>query len=273
MPTRVAKPKDKAKVEVGVQGVEQRILARLRNRTFFSLAELNRAIGELLEQYNERAFQQLEGSRRSLFERVDRPALRPLPAQPYEYAEWVKARVSLDYHVRADGNNYSVPYRLVREQLDVRLTASTVECFHDGQRVASHLRMHNKRDHYSTKREHMPESHRQYAEWTPERVTRWVGKAGVATAALAEQIIASRPHPQQGFRACMGIKRLGEQYGSERLEAACARALAIGSASYKSVKSILNTGLDRQPLPDRPSATPRREHDNLRGAQYYRNTN
>jgi len=272
IPGRVAKPRDKAKVEVGVQGVERRILAPLRNRTFLSLAELNEAIWGLLEQYNARAFQQMEGSRRSLFERVDRPALSPLPAQPYEYAEWVKARVSLDYHVCAEGHYYSVPYRLVKHKVDVRLSAGTVEIFHNGQRVASHLRSH-KKHHHSTKSEHMPESHRAHAEWAPERVIGWVGKAGAATAQLTEHIIASRPHPQQGYRACMGIKRLGEQYGTERLEAACARALAIGSPSYKSVKSILNKGLDRQPLPDRPPATLRIDHDNVRGAQYYRGAN
>lgn len=272
IPTRVGKARDKAKVEVGVQGVEQRILARLRNRTFFSLGELNQAIWELLEHYNDRRFQQLEGSRRTLFEKVDRPALTPLPAQPYEYAEWKKARVSLDYHVCADGHLYSVPYRLVKQRVDVRLTGSTVEILHNGQRVASHVRSH-KPYHYSTKNEHMPESHRAHAEWTPERVIRWVGKAGAATAELAEQIIASRPHPEQGFRACMGIKRLGEHYGAERLEAACARALAIQSPSYKSVQSILKTGLDRQPVPDTPSRALRIEHDNLRGAQYYRSSN
>jgi len=272
MPARVAKPKDKSRVELGVQGVEQRILARLRNRTFLSLAELNKAIRPLLDEYNDRPFQRLDGSRRSVFEKVDRPALRPLPSRRYEYAEWVKARVNLDYHVRADDNNYSVPYRLIKRQLDVRMTASTVEIFDKGKRVASHARILRDKNRYSTSKDHMPEHHRQYAEWTPERVIGWVGQSGPATAELAVQIIKSRPHPEQGYRACMGIKRLGEQYGAERLEAACARALAIQSPSYKSVKSILKTGLDRQPLPGNPDdKTPGIKHENVRGAQYYRN--
>ena len=232
------------------------------------MAELNQAISVLLVEYNRRPFQQLEGSRRSLFEKVDKPALMPLPATRYEYAEWIKARVSLDYHVRADDHYYSVPYRLVKEEVQVRLTITAVEIFHNGVRVASHLRSHQKHRH-TTRKEHMPERHRAHAEWTPERVIRWVGRAGEATAEVAERIIASRAHPEQGFRACMGIKRLGETYGTDRLEAACRRALAIQSPSYKSVKSILAKGLDREPVSHQPSATPPIQHDNVRGADYY----
>jgi transposase len=268
LPTRVQKPKDKAKVEAGVLGVERRILAKLRNRTFFSLTELNQAVSLLLAEYNRRPFQQLEGSRRSLFEKVDKPALVPLPATRYEYAEWVKARVSLDYHVRADGHCYSVPYRLVKQEVHVRLTITAVEIFHENVRVASHPRSY-KKHHHTTRKEHMPESHRAHAEWTPERIVRWVGKAGEAVAEVAEQIIASRPHPEQGFRACMGLKRLGETYGAQRLEAACRRALVIQSPSYKSVKSILAKGLDRDPVPQQRSQTPPIEHENVRGADYY----
>lgn len=268
MPARVRRPQDKSPVESGVKGVEQRILAKLRNRTFFSLTELNQAIAQLLAEYNGRPFQQLEGSRRSLFETVDQPALKPLPQTRYEYAEWQKARVSLDYHVCADGHYYSVPYRLVKEEVHIRLTNTHVEIFHKGARVASHFRAHKKHQH-TTQKGHMPEGHRAHAEWTPERVVRWVGKAGDATAEVAERILASRPHPQQGFRACMGIKRLGETYGQERLEAACRRALAIQSPSYKSVKSILEKRLDQQPLPDTKRNTPPVQHENLRGAAYY----
>ena len=268
MPARVRKPKDKSPVELGVKGVEQRILAKLRNRTFFSLAELNQAISCLLVEYNRRPFQQLDGSRRSLFETVDKPALMALPPTRYEYAEWEKARVNLDYHIRADDHYYSVPYRLVKQEVQVRLTITAVEVFHNGLRVASHLRSYKKHRH-TTKNEHMPEGHRAHAEWTPERVVRWVGKAGEATAELAERIIASRPHPEQGFRACMGIKRLGETYGTERLEAACRRALAIQSPSYRSVKSILENGLDQKPLATPSSAPPPIEHENVRGADYY----
>jgi len=269
LPARVRKPRDKSPVEVGVKGVEQRILAKLRNRTFFSLAELNEAIATLLAEYNERPFQQREGSRNTLFETVDKPALLPLPSTRYEYAEWLKARVNLDYHVRADDHYYSVPYRLVKEEVHIRLTATVVEIFHQGLRVASHPRADTKH-HHSTQKEHMPEGHRAHAEWTPDRVIRWVGRAGEATAELAERIIASRPHPEQGFRACMGLKRLGETYGSERLEAACQRALAIQSASYRSVKSILENGLDRTPLATAPPAAAI-DHENVRGPDYYQN--
>lgn len=268
LPARVRRPQDKSPVESGVKGVEQRVLAKLRNRTFFSLAELNRAIIELLIEYNRRPFQQLEGSRHSAFERLDKPALQPLPPTRYAYAEWQKARVSLDYHVCADGHYYSVPYRLVKEQIDIRLTNTTIEIFHEGVRVASHFRAHQKHRH-TTQKEHMPEGHRARAEWTPERVTRWVGQAGAATADVAKRILASRPHPEQGFRACMGLKRLGEVHGQDRLEAACRRALAIQSPSYKSVKSILEKGLDRQPLPEPKPKAPPIKHENVRGAAYY----
>ncbi len=268
LPARAAKPKDKAKVECGVQGVERRILAKLRNRTFFSLTELNQAISVLLVEYNRRPFQQLEGSRHSLFLNLDKPALRPLPSRRYEYADWAKARVNLDYHVRADDHYYSVPYRLVKQEVHIRLTVTAVEIFHNGVRVASHLRSHHKHRH-TTKKEHMPEGHRAHAEWTPDRVIRWVGRAGEATAEVAQQIIASRAHPEQGFRACMGIKRLGETYGTDRLEAACRRALAIQSPSYRSVKSILENGLDHKALDPRSADPPPVAHENVRGADYY----
>jgi transposase len=220
----VRKPKDKAKVEKGVQDVERRILAPLRHRSFFSLHELNEAIRWLLVQHNERPFQKLEGSRRSLFEQLDKPALRALPAQPYEYAEWKKARVNIDYHVAVERNFYSVPYQLVNESVDVRITSTAVECFHKNKRVASHLRL-QRQGQYSTVTAHMPKSHQDYAEWTPERLVRWAEKTGPKTAGVVETILRARPHPQQGFRACLGLMRLGKEYGPERLEAACNRAL------------------------------------------------
>jgi transposase len=270
LPARPLKPKDKSRVESSVNGVEQRILAKLRHQTFLSLEELNRAIRELLEEYNDRPFQRLEGSRRSVFEKIEKPALKPLPRLPFEYEEWERRRVNLDYHVRpqADGHNYSVPFRLVGESVDVRLTAGTVECFHKGERVASHVRSHQKNGH-TTLPGHMPEQHREHAKWTPERIIHWVGKAGPFAAQVARRIIASRPHPQQGFQACRGLVRLGEAYGSERLDAACERALAINSASYKSVSEILKQGLDRRPLPKPGTSPPAITHDNVRGAQYY----
>jgi hypothetical protein len=272
MPARVRRPKDKAKVEAGVLGAERYILARLRHHTFFSLAELNRAIATLLTEYNQRPFQKLPGSRRSLFETLDKPALRPLPSEPYEYAEWKKATVNIDYHVEVNRHYYSVPYRLVKEKVDVRVTNTTVECFHNGQRVASHLRS-DLAGRHTTVSEHMPKAHREYAEWTPQRLVRWAAKSGGATAGVVERILSSRPHPQQGFRSCLGIMRLGKQYGPDRLEAACARALAINATSYKSLASILKNGLDKRPLPEPPPQLPLIKHANVRGADYYDRTN
>jgi DNA replication protein DnaC/transposase len=247
VPARARKPRDKAKAEVGVQVVERWILAALRNRQFFSLDELNSAIALLLERLNRRPFRKLPGSRHSAFEALDRPALRPLPEQPYVYAEWKKARVHIDYHVEVDGHYYSVPYQLVKKQLEVRLTARTVECFHANQRVASHLRSPHKGRH-STQAEHMPKSHREHAEWTPQRLIRWAEQTGPNTAGVISHILERRIHPTQGYRACLGILRLGKTHGEVRLELACRRALSLGACSYKSLESILRQGLENLPL-------------------------
>jgi len=268
IPARAAKPRDKAKVEVGVQVVERWIVARLRHHTFFALAEVNAAIGALLPTLNARPFKKLPGSRQSLFETLDRPALKALPGQPYEYAEWKRARVNIDYHVEVDGHYYSVPYALVKAQLEVRVSAQVVELFHKGTRVASHLRSRLKGRH-STVAAHMPTAHQPYAEWTPQRLIRWAADSGAATARVVEVILASRPHPQQGFRSCLGIMRLGKSYGTERLEAACRRALTIGACSYKSIASILKNGLDRTPLPVSLPAAVAPRHANIRGPEYY----
>lgn len=268
IPARVRKPRDKAKVEVGVQIVERWVLAALRNRTFFSLGALNAAIGTLVERINQRPFKKLPGSRASLFATLDRPALRPLPAARYVFAEWSRVRVHIDYHVEVDHHYYSVPYSLVGKQLDARASAHTVEVFHQGTRVASHLRSHA-RGRYTTLPEHMPEAHRRYAEWTPERLVRWAAKTGPATAQAAEAILASRPHPEQGYRACQGLIRLGKSYGEARLEAACTRALATGPVSYRRVADILKAGLDRQPTRAPDPGAPGLAHDNLRGPEYY----
>jgi transposase len=269
IPARAAKPRDKAKVEVGVQVVERWMLARLRHHTFFALAEINAALAPLLSTLNARPFKKLPGSRQELFETLDRPALRPLPAQPYEYAEWQLARVNIDYHVEVEGHYYSVPYALVRQQLDVRLSASVVELFAKGKRVASHPRSPHKGRH-STVAAHMPKAHQHYAEWTPQRLIHWAATSGPATAQVVEAILASRPHPQQGFRSCLGIMRLGKSYSPERLEAACRRALTLGACSYKSIASILKNGLDRQPLPQPPDGMASPYHANIRGPHYYK---
>ena len=268
VPARVRKPKDKAKVETAVQVVERWILAALRHRTFFSLAELNDAIAELLVRLNARPFRKLPGCRQRLFDTLDAPALQPLPLAPYTYAEWKKVRVHIDYHIELDGHYYSVPYQLVKRQLDARLTGETVELFHKGQRVASHVRS-RVRGGYTTVTAHMPEAHRQYSEWTPARLIRWAEKAGPATARLIAAILTSRAHPQQGYRPCLGIMRLGKTYGEARLEAACERALRLGSHRYKSIESILKHGLDQQPLSTEQEPNLPADHDNIRGAAYY----
>ncbi|MCL5270856.1 MAG: IS21 family transposase [bacterium] len=268
VPARVRRPRDKAKVETGVQNVERQILAPLRHRTFFSLAELNQALRERVAEHNARPFQKLPGSRRSLFETLEKPALKPLPPTRYEFATWKKAQVHIDYHVEVEGHYYSVPYQLVRQKLDVRLTATTVECFHQGRRVAGHPRSFQKGRHTTTA-EHMPRSHREYLAWTPERLVRWAAKSGPATAGVVKTILESRPHPLQGYRSCLGLMRLGKLYGPERQEAACARARAIGAVSYRSVESILKRGLDRLGLPEKAPPRPALEHTNVRGAQYY----
>ena len=269
LPARVRKPRDKAKVEAGVLVVERWILARLRNQRFFSLAELNAAIAALVADLNARPMRKLGVSRRQLFEELDQPALLSLPAEPFVYAEWRIRRVALDYHVDIDGHYYSVPHRLLREQVEARLTARTVELFHKGERVAAHLRS-GARGRHTTVPEHMPQSHRRHAEWTIERIGQEAAAIGAATARLTTLILETRPHPEQGFRACLGILRLVRTYGRERVEAACTRGLEIGARSYGSVQSILRHGLDRQ-----PPATSAREgelpllHPNIRGSGYY----
>ena len=269
IPARSYKPRDKAKAEAGVLLAERWIMARLRDAHFTSLGEANVEIGRLVEWVNDRPFKKLAGSRRTLFEELDRPALRPLPAERYEFALWRKAKVNIDYHVevRAERHYYSVPYRLVGDTVDVRLSAATVEVFHRHRRVASHVRRFT--PGYSTDAAHMPESHRRHAAWTPGRIIAWAQRTGPATAKLCEAVMAARPHPEQGFRSCLGIVRLGDRYRAERLEAACERALAVRAHSYRSVESILRAGLDRQPLPADGPARAHPSHDNVRGPGYY----
>jgi len=268
IPARVRRPKDKAKVEVAVQVVERWILARLRNRQFFSLRQLNQAIAELLEDLNNKPFQKLSGSRKSAFESMDRPALNPLPVAPYQFAEWKKATVNVDYHIEVDRHYYSVAHALIKKKIDVRITDKTIECFYKNKRVASHIRSYQKGRH-STVKEHMPKSHQMWAQWTPQRFVRWAAKIGPHTQSLIENVLSSRAHPQQGFRSCLGILRLAKSYGDDRLEAACCRAVAIGGTSYRSVESILKHNLDQKPLPDQSSKSQPIEHINIRGARYY----
>ena len=270
IPARSYRPRDKAKVEVGVQVAQRWILARVRNRTFFSLAELNEAIRELLAQLNNRPMKHLGASRRELFERLDRPALRPLPLSRFELAEWSTPRVNIDYHVDVDHNYYSVPYQLLGERVNARATASTVEIFFNSpRRIASHVRLTG-RGRYSTVKEHMPASHRAHAEWTPSRLIHWAEKTGPATGRLVAGILQRRPHPEQGYRGCLGIMRLTRRHGEARVEAACGRAEALSAYSYQTVKNILSACVESLPFEEpTPTTATLPAHDNIRGADYY----
>lgn len=267
IPARPYKPRDKAKVEVGVQLVQRWIVARLHKRRFFSLAELNAAIRELLEKFNAKVTRHLGASRRELFERLDRPALKPLPTEAYEYAEWIERKVGLDYHVEVAKHYYSVPHGLLKQKLWVRMTARTVEIFHEGRRVASHVRTSANRQH-TTVPEHMPASHRRYAGWTPADLRRKAERIGPNTAALVDLILRTKTHPEQGFRACLGIVRLAKPHGRDALEAACLRAIDIGGLSYTSVNSILRNNLHRH-RPEKPAEGPAISHPNIRGPEYF----
>jgi transposase len=275
LPARPFHPRDKAVVETSVLVVQRWILARLRNRQFFSLEELNGAIHELLIDLNNRPFKKLEGSRRSAFETIDRPAMKALPTTRYEFAEWKNAIVGIDYHVELDERYYSVPHSLVRQKLELRFTATTVECFFKGKRVASHRRS-AKRGAPTTLPEHMPESHRKHMQWTPGRLLNWALSIGPATRDVVKWQLENRPHPEQGYRACLGLLNLAKRYGEARLEAACRRALAIGSPKRKSIKSILEAKLDQHPdlfpASDNTVSTHPPQHSNVRGADYFRST-
>jgi transposase len=265
VPARPYKARDKAKVEVGVQVVQRWILARLRHHRFFSLAALNSAIRELLAQLNERPMRGWDTTRLALYQQLDRPALQRLPPTHYEYAAWKRCRVNLDYHVEIERHYYSVPYQLLRQVVEARITAKAVEVFHRGRLVATHLRS-LRRHRPSTVPEHMPSSHRRYRDWTHERIRREAAAIGDDTAVLMDLILRSRPHPEQGFRSCIGILRLEKRHGAERLDAACARALALGTRSYTSVAAILNNRQDqKQTAADVPSLF----HENIRGPGYY----
>ncbi|MGH8847843.1 MAG: IS21 family transposase, partial [Polaromonas sp.] len=263
IPTRVAKPRDKAKVETGVQIAERWLLAPLRNHTLFSLSEANEEIAHRLHALNRRPFQKLEGNRATLFETLDRPALLSLPAVPYSYAEWKKARVNIDYHIEVGRHYYSVPWQLLRVEVDVRLTATTVEVFHHSQRVAVHVRGTRVGGH-TTEASHRPLSHQKHLEWTPSRMIRWGQSVGAATGTLVQRIMESKQHPEQGYRACLGLLRLSKQYSPERLEAAAFRALRSGTHTYRSVRSILEHSLDRVPIDEQTALALPEQHENLR---------
>ena len=268
LPARPYKPRDKAKVEGAVLLVQRWIIARLRNRQFFSLEELNAAIRDEVARLNARVSRHLGASRQQLFETLDRPAMQPLPPEPFTHADWRHTTVGLDYHVRLEGHHYSVPHDLLRQKLWARLTASTVEIFRAGKRVACHRRAAPGDTGATTLNEHRPASHRRHAETTPDQLRERAARIGPATAILIDVILRDRPHPEQGFRSCLGILRLARSYAPERVEAACDRALAINTRTMASVKSILINRLDGRP-PDRPAEATPITHANIRGAKFF----
>jgi transposase len=267
LPARPKRPRDKAAVEAGVRFAQSYILGRLRNVTFFSLAECNVAIAAAVERMNSREMRRLGMSRRQLFETVERPLMQALPLDDYEYAEWHLARVGIDYHVEVQGFFYSVPHALIREQVDTRATARTIEVFHRGKRVAAHARRYGGPRH-GTQPEHMPSAHRRYAEWTPQRFQRQARDIGPNTEALIMAVMARRPHPEQGFRTCVGVLRLVRGLDAARVERVSLRAIEVGALSYASVASILKHRLDQKAAPQAADGTPLL-HDNIRGPRYY----
>ena len=269
LPARPYRPRDKAKVENGVLVAKRWILAVLRHRTFYSLEELNRAIGELLIKLNNRLLRKIKRARRDLFEEIDRPHAKPLPAHPYEFAEWIKAGVNIDYHIEVDKHYYSVPFRYARQSVEVRLASATLEVLLKGERIAAHARSWIAYGR-TTVTEHMPLAHQKHLEWSPSRLIRWAQTIGPLTAQLVEKIMADKPHPEQGYRACLGVMHLAKKYPTVRVEAAAARALAFNACSFRSMKSILTQGLDRivsTATSSKIIVTP--AHDNIRGPHYY----
>jgi len=268
LPARPGKPRDKAKVEQSVLLVERWILARLRHARFFSLADLNAAVKVLTTELNARLMRGFGASRAELFASLDAPALQPLRAPPYAFARWRRCRVGPDYHVEADGHWYSVPFGLIRQLLDVRIGEATLEVFHKGERVASHARVPNRRGH-TTIPEHMPSAHRRHAQWTPVRLLEEASKIGPSAMGLCDAVMTARPHPEQGFRTCLGILGLARSYGAVRLEAACARGLSIRARSVGSIRSILQNGLDRAFLDEEADRQAPPLHGNIRGGGYF----
>lgn len=268
IPARPLEPRDKAKVENGVLNAQRRILAVLRNRTFFSLEELNDAIAVELEKLNDRPMQGVGKSRNQLFHELDKPALKPLPRERFHLREWKKAKVHIDYHVAVNGAFYSVPYTLIGKDMMVCLTATAVAILHDGKRVASHARTY-KKNVFVTLDEHRPPAHKKHLEWTPERMRRWGESIGIRTGAMIEAITAEAVHPDQTYRRCLGLLRLAKRFGNDRLELACDRALKLRATGYRSVKNILEKGLESAEIPENNEVSLPLFHDNVRGSHYY----
>jgi len=268
VPARARAPKDKAKVENAVGIIERQILAAMRDITFTSIAEINAAIKPRLLTLNSQSFQKMKTSRKALFETIDKPALKPLPLEKYQYAEWTLAKIHIDYHFTFNDHHYSVPYQYIHQKVEIRSTATTVECFYQNKRIAVHKKS-NIKYQYTTLDEHMPTSHREHAKWTPERMRQWAHKIGHATELFIDSMIASRPFPEQAFRACLGVLRLGNQFGEDRLEKACKIAYNAGATRYKNIEQILKNKLDLAQESEPSSASVMPVHNNIRGSEYY----
>lgn len=273
LPARPRKPRDKAKAEIGVQVVGRWILAKFRHQKFFSLLELNQAITALLLELNEKPFQKLTGSRLSQFTAIDKPALKPLPIEAYIYAEFKKRQLGFDYHIEIDGHYYSAPYELTKQPIEIRVTENVIEIFNNNTRVASHVRSYRKGAH-TTLPEHMPKKHLKHMEWTPGRLLNWANTIGPKTFRLTKHFIETKEHPEQAYRACLGLLNLCKKYGEGRLEAACNRSIHYHIFTRRSVAAILKNGLDKQPLAiEEPSATKANEfHKNIRGPNYFKSS-
>ncbi len=269
VPARVAEPKDKAKVENAVGCIEKQILAPMRHMTFTSITEINAEIKPRLIAFLQKSFQKMKTSRQELFEAVDKPALKPLPPEKYQYAEWKHAKIHIDYHFLFDDHYYSVPYKYIHNEVEIRATAKSVECFHQGKRIASHPRSHLKYKH-STLKDHMPPAHRAHAEWSPERMKRWANKIGPHTMKFIERLISSRAFPEQSYRTCLGVLRLGSRYGENRLEKACAIACESDVTRYQQIEAILKNKIDTLPHSHVSNTPVITSHENIRGSNYYK---
>lgn len=268
VPARVRAPKDKSKVENAVGCIEKQILAPLRDRTFTSIAEINQTFAPMLKLFNCQNLQNMDVSRRKLFETIDLPELKPLPEHRYQYAIWKTVKIHIDYHFAFDNHYYSAPYKYTSHKAELRATVDSVECFYKGERIAVHQRSYKKYG-FTTLEEHMPKSHREYAKWTPERIRHWASKSGVHTEQFIEHMISTRAFPQQAFRACLGVMRLGDRFGYDRLELACTKALQVGASRYKQIESILKNKLENVPVTNNENDTTIPHHENIRGANYY----
>lgn len=271
LPARVLAPKDKAAVEGNTGQITTHVIAKLRNRQFFHLPEMNRAIAKELERFNHTEFQKRDGSRHSVFVEEELPFMQPLPKFPYEFAQWKTAVVQLNYHISIDFQNYSIPYEYVKKKVDVRYTKSMLEIYYQGTRICSHKRLYGRRGQYDTFPDHMPVNHQLYSQWNAERFLKWAAGIGSATKEVIQKLFDTYRVEEQAYKGCLSLLKLADRYSSERLENACQVALThIPSPRYKNIRLILEAGQDKKEsstTKNTPDASS--QHAFLRGASYY----